>query len=306
MKNKTYILWSFAVILAALFWSLDWTLIRPQFYHFPALNIVFLEHLLWALVLSPFLFLWFKKLKGLDKKTIFSLIWVCIFWGLIWTLCITEAFFSAFRWDSSISVIVILQKLQPVFALFLASIILKEKLSKRFYIFAAIAIISAYIIAFPDLKIDVSNGIWNMPAFYALLAAFSFWSSTVFWKDLVSKLWFKLSTALRFTITSILAFFVLLIFGNITTISQLGAIHRWLLVIIVFTSWAMAMFLYYYWLKRIPASKATIFELAWPLSAIFFDFIFNQKMLTFTQIIFSTILLFSFFIIIAEKNKNKD
>lgn len=304
MKNKAYILWSFAVILAALFWSLDWTLIRPKFYQFPALNIVFLEHFLWALVLSPFLFLWYKKLKKLDKKTVFSLIWVCVFWGLIWTLCITEAFFSAFRWDSSISVIVILQKLQAFFALFLASIILKEKLSKKFYIFAFIAIFSAYIIAFPDLKIDISNWVFNMPAFYALLAAFSFWSSTVFWKDLVDKLWFKLSTSLRFTITSILAFFAIIFFWRISTISQLQALHWSLLILIVFTSWAMAMFLYYYWLKRIPASKATIFELAWPLSAIFFDYIFNWKLLSLTQLIFSWILIYCFFVIIKEKNKN--
>jgi drug/metabolite transporter (DMT)-like permease len=74
----------------------------------------------------------------------------------------------------------------------------------------------------------------------------------------------------------------------------------------VFTSWAGALFLYYFWLKKVPASAATIFELAWPLSAIYFDYIFNWKIMNLTQILFSLVLLFSFFMIILErKSKNE-
>jgi drug/metabolite transporter (DMT)-like permease len=303
-KKYIYLLWSLSVIFAATLWSLDWILIRPQFYQFPAINIVFLEHFLWALILSPFIFTWFKKIKKINKKVFFSLLWVCLFGWLIWTLSITEAFFAAFRWESSLSIIVILQKIQPLFALSLAAIVLKEKLSKRFYLFAFLSIISVYFIVFPDIKTNFSDiNIFNLPAFYALIAAFSFWSSTVFWKDIVDNLWFKLATSLRFLITSLLAFWVLISFWDIFSISKLGLIHWELLGVIVFTSWAFALFLYYYWLKKIKASSATIFELAWPLSAIIFDYVFNGKFLTPIQFIASWVLIVCFFMIIWEWKK---
>jgi FAD synthase len=62
------------------------------------------------------------------------------------------------------------------------------------------------------------------------------------------------------------------------------------LAIIVFTSGAAAMYLYYYGLKKIPASLATLCELAWPFSAIIFDYFFNHNILSTTQIIGATLL----------------
>ena len=303
-KNFNFIIWALSIIIAATLWSLDWTLIRPQFYQFSPLNLVFIEHFLGAILFSPFLYFWFKKIKNISKKDLISLFWVSIFWWLIWGLAITEAFFSAFRWEVTISTIIILQKLQPIFALFLASILIKEKLSKRFYFWAFIAILSAYFIAFWSLWKDLLDiDILNLPAFYALIAAFAFWSSTVFWKRLVDDLWFKLTTSLRFLMTSILAFIVLIIFWDLSVFWNFEIKHWELLSVIVFTSWAWALFLYYFWLKKVSASSATIFELAWPLSAIFFDYIFNHKIMNTTQIIFSLILIFSFFMIITEKKK---
>lgn len=303
-KTTSFLIWALSIITAATLWSLDWTLIRPKFYQFSPINIVFLEHLLWAILLSPFLFFWYKKIKQMNRKDILSLLWVCLFWWLIWTLAVTEAFFSAFRWEATISTIIVLQKLQPFFALFLASLVLNEKLSKKFYLWASIAIISAYFIAFWSIWKDIFNvNLLNIPAFYAIIAAFAFGSSTVFWKTLVDDLWFKLASSLRFTLTTILAFITLLIFWSFADFWNLEIIHWQLLWIIVFTSGAWALFLYYYWLKKVSASASTIFELAWPLSAIFFDYIFHDNIMNSTQIIFSIILIFSFFMIIKEKKK---
>jgi drug/metabolite transporter (DMT)-like permease len=301
-KNINYIVWSLAIIIAAILWSLDWTLIRPQFYSLSPIIVVFLEHFLGAIALSPFIFLGYKKLKIMKKKDFISLFWVCLFWWLIWTLAITEAFFSAYRWETTVSTIIILQKLQPVFALFLASIVLKEKLDKNFYFWAILSIVSAYFIAFWSLWSNILNvNFLSLPAVYALIAAFAFGSSTVFWKNLVDDLWFELTTFLRFAFTSLLAFITFLTFGSFWDFSSLTTFHYELLALIVFTSWAWALFLYYFWLKKISASAATIFELAWPLSAIFFDYYFNWNVLTPIQIIFSLILLLSFFMIVTKR-----
>jgi drug/metabolite transporter (DMT)-like permease len=302
--RKNFILGFSAIIFAATLWSLDGTIIRPNLYEFPTLNIVMIEHIFWAILLSPFLFLGWEKIKSISKKTLLSLLWVSLFWGLLGTLMITEAYFASFRGETSFSTVIILQKLQPVFALSLAAIFLKERLSLRFYIFAAIAVFSGYMIAYGSLWTEIWNiNVSSNAAIFAILAAFAFWSSTVFWKNLVSDLWFRLSTALRFSLTAFLAAIAVFLFWDIFSISNFTTFHWQLFVFIAFSSWAVALFLYYYGLKKVTASNATIFELAWPLTWIFFDWYFNANVLSITQIIFLIVLLISFFMIVSDKKR---
>jgi len=305
-RNNSFILGWLAIIVAACLWSLDGTIIRPNFYEFPAINIVFIEHLFWALLLSPFLLWGWKKIKNISKSSLWSLIWVSVFWGLLGTLLITEAYFAAFRGETTLSTVIILQKLQPVFAISLAALLLKEKLSLRFCIFAVLAIFSWYMIAYGTLWNSIFDiSLSNNAALYAFLAAFAFGSSTVLWKNLVSDLGFRISTALRFICTTFLAGIAILLFGDIASLWNFTSFHFGLFILIAFSSWAGALTLYYYGLKKITASKATIFELAWPLSGIFFDWYFNGNILNVTQIIFSLVLLVCFFVIISEK-KDQD
>jgi drug/metabolite transporter (DMT)-like permease len=304
--RKDFLLWALAIIFAATLWSLDGTIIRPNLYELPALNIVFIEHLFGAILLSPFIYLWWERVKNISKKTALSLLWVSLFWWLLGTLMITEAYFAAFRGETTLSTVIILQKLQPVFALSLAAILLKEKLSARFYFWAVIAIFSAYMIAYGALWSEIWNiNIVNNAAFYAFLAAFAFGSSTVFWKNLVSDLGFRISTALRFFLTAFLSALAVFIFWDMISISNFTAFHWQLFALITFTSWAVALFLYYFWLKKVAASNATIFELSWPLTWVFFDWYFNGNILNSTQILFSSILLLSFFMIISERKSHQ-
>lgn len=302
--SKNFFLWALAIITAATLWSLDGTLIRPNFYQFPAVNIVFLEHFFGAVLLSPFIFWGWKRIKNMSKKAVWSVLWVSIFGWFIGTLMITEAYFAAFRGETTFSTVIILQKLQPFFAIFLAAILLKERPSKWFYWWAIIAIFSGYMIAFGALGTSMfSLNLSNNPAVYAFLAAFAFWSSTVFGKNLVGELWFRVSAALRFTVTAIISGIAIFFLSDYGVIGSLSNFHWQLLVFITCTSGAGALFLYYFGLKKVTASSATIFELAWPLSGIFFDWYFNGNILNSTQIIFSIMLLVSFFMII-EEHKN--
>lgn len=302
--NKSFMIWAIAIIIAAIAWSLDGTLIRPNFYSFPALNIVFLEHLFWAIILSPFLFWWWPKIQNMSQNTVMSILWVSFFWWLLGTLMITKAYFAAFAGETTLSTVIILQKLQPFFAILLAWIFLKEKLTKSFCLWAWIAVLSWYMIAFETLWRGVlSLDIISNASFYAVLAAFAFGSSTVFWKSLVSELWFRLSTALRFTWTAIMACIAIILFWDFLSITHLEMMHWQLLVLVVFTSGAAAIFLYYYWLRKVTASSATIFELAYPLSGIFFDWYFNGNILSPVQWVFSWILMLSFFMIIKNQKQ---
>jgi drug/metabolite transporter (DMT)-like permease len=218
---------------------------------------------------------------------------------------ITKAYFAAFAWETTLSTVIILQKLQPVFAIGLAALILKERLSRHFYFWAAIAIVSGYMIAFESMWRDfLSLEFFKSPSFYALLAAFAYGSSTVFGKNLVTELGFRISTALRFIMTAVLSFWVLLIFWDILSLWNFEMDQWKLFGIIVFSSWAVALFVYYFGLRRVHASSASIFELAYPLTWIFFDWYFNGSILSLTQIIFSLVLIVSFFMIIRENRES--
>jgi drug/metabolite transporter (DMT)-like permease len=84
----------------------------------------------------------------LSKTDRLAIIGVSVLGGLIGTVFITKAFFAAFGGTVTLATVVLIQKLQPVFALILARILLKEKLPSRFYVWAIIAIGAAYVIAF--------------------------------------------------------------------------------------------------------------------------------------------------------------
>jgi hypothetical protein len=96
-----------------------------------------------------------------------------------------------------------------------------------------------------------------------------------------------------------------LITGDLFKINTVGAIYWEYLVLIVFTSGAAAMFIYYYGLKRVTASASTILELFWPFSAVILDYFINHNVLNLTQIIAALFLVLAFFKIVARETAPK-
>jgi drug/metabolite transporter (DMT)-like permease len=297
--DKRILIGSGAIMLSALFWSLDGIFLRPKFYILPASLVVFLEHALGFIILSPFLFLNWYKVKKLSKKSWLAILWVCVFGGLLGTLMITKAFFAAMGGATNFSTVIILQKLQPIFALIMARLILKEKLSSRFYFWAMIGIVSGYFLAFGHVNIFEVEWMHNA-ALFALIAAFAFGSSTVFGKRIVNHLDFRVTAALRFGITAVLSLLLIIFTGSIVNLNNVTSIQWFYLLIIVFTSGAGAMFFYYFGLKRVSASTATICELFWPFSAVILDYVLNKNVLNSVQIISAFALLIAFYFVIRE------
>jgi len=302
--DKQWIFGALAIMLAALLWSLDGVFIRPKFYVLPAALVVFLEHALGFLVLSPFIFLSRSKIKLLKRKEWLAIGWVCFFGGALGTIMITKAFFAAMGGSVTFATVVLLQKLQPVFALIMARLILGERLKRSFYIWALVAIVAAYFLAFGKTGLHLGEiNLLHNAAFYSVIAAFAFGSSTVFGKRIVNHLDFKPAAALRFGITGLLVLIYAMLTGDLFKISAVGARHWEYLILIVFTSGAAAMFIYYYGLKRVTASASTILELFWPFSAVILDYLINRNILSPVQIVASLVLLLAFLkIVLGEKS----
>ena len=69
---------------------------------------------------------------------------------------------------------------------------------------------------------------------------------------------------------------------------------------IVFSSGAVALVIYYYGLERLPASHTTIYELAWPLSAVTLDWAVRGQFLSISQLVGALMLLTSMVILSKE------
>jgi len=299
LKNKTFI-GALAVVVAALFWSLDAIFLRPRLASVSATLVVFLEHSLGFIILIPFLFIYKSELKKITKKQWLTIFWVALFGGALGTTFFTKALFLTGFVD--VSVVVLLQKFQPIFAILLSAIILRERFPSKFYIYATLALVGGYFVTFKDPTSINFGSATVMMVVFSLLAAFAWGSSTTFGKYSLKNINYGLLSALRFGFTVII-----MLIPAMSYFSTLPSIQPsvWkTLVIIVFTSGAAAMYLYYYGLKKIPASLATLCELAWPFSAIFFDYFFNHNILSTTQI-FGAILLFVAVTLATRLNKTK-
>ena len=287
-----------AVVFAALLWSADGFL-RQELYSISSFLVVTLEHAFGALLFLPFLIKTWPEIKKLGQRGWISVLWISICGGILGTYFYTKALSYVDYID--LSVVVLLQKLQPIFAISLAAIILKEKLTQRFIGLALLAMLGAYLVTFGTTSIADWDDKTLIAALLATLAAFSWGSSTVLGKHALNRLPFTAVTALRLSLTAVGALIIFTVTSDGFGTLELTT-HQWRnLVIIVMSTGAVALFIYYFGLKHMQASHATVYELTWPLSAVFLDWIIRGHMLGFAQIIGAILLLGSMILLTREE-----
>lgn len=290
------------VIIAASLWGVDGIVLRPALYSLPVPLVVFVESTIVAILLSPYFIKQIPSLKTLHKKDWLAFFLVAMLGGAIGTMAITKALFYVNF--VNLSVVILLQKLQPVFAITLAAIFLKESLSKKFFLWSALAIIGAYFMTFGTRLPDFATGDkTTIAAMFALIAALSFSSSTVLSKRALRNVSFEMGTYLRFVFSSIIMFVIAGTTGDIASISDISVKQIIIFLIIAFTTGGAAIFLYYYGLKRISASVAAICELAFPLTAVLLEYFIRGNILDVVQWMGAGVLLLSILKVSLSQNQ---
>jgi len=303
-KNKFTNKGSLFVAIAAILWSFDGVL-RRGLYTLPPTIVVFFEHLLGAVILLFAVKKWLPEVKTLDKKGWIAISAVALFSGALGTIFYTAALGQINY--IQFSVVVLLQQLQPIWAVSAAILLLKEHVSKRFYIWAGVALVGAYIVAFRDLEVNIQEGMGTIIAAFLALGAGLMWgTSTAISKYVLLKLSFLAATALRFILTSMFSLIIVLVLGQTSQLTTVTPDQWQSLLLITFTTGMVSLLIYYYGLKRIPAHVSTIIELLFPLSAIVIDYVYFQNPLSTTQIIGSIILLFAIYNVVKLKNETKN
>ncbi|MEJ2193994.1 MAG: DMT family transporter [Ignavibacteriaceae bacterium] len=282
----------FFVIVAASLWALDGIVLRPSLYTLPVTLVVFVESTIVAILLTPFMIKYISKVKELSRADILAFIGVAIAGGAIGTMAITKALFYVNY--VNLSIVILIQKLQPVFAITLAAIFLKEKLPNIFFVWGGLAITGAYFMTFgfnlPNLE---TGDKITLAAIFSLIAALGFGSSTVLSKRALKDTSFELGTYLRFAISSIIMLIIVISSDTLSSITLITTNQIYIFFLIAFTTGGPAIFLYYFGLKRISASVASICELAFPLTAVILEFVLRSNILGPVQWIGAVILFLS-------------
>lgn len=286
-KQRAATIGAIAISLSAILWGLDGVVLTPRLLaengtHLNTVYVVFVIHAFPFALMSIFLNKEFSKLKYFTHQDIINFLLVAVAGGAMGTVFIVKALFTVGFQD--LTIVALLQKLQPVFGIALAAIILKEKMSKMYGLWAFVAIAAGYFLTFglsaPNLNTGSST---TLAAFYALLAALAFSSSTVLSKKVLNKFNFTTATFYRYFFTTLILLVYVLVSGVWRQVS-ITPTNTWLLFgVIGLTTGSGAIFLYYYGLRHVKAMVSTICELLFPISVIVFDYLVNKNRLDIVQ-----------------------
>ncbi len=280
------------ILCAALLWAFD-GLLRRSLFSLPPSTIVFYEHLIGLIIIAPIAYPLFKKEK-IDAQTWKALWVISLLSGVLGTLFFTAALVKVNF--ISISVVFLLQKLQPIFAVSVAAVVLREKISPKYVAWAALAFVAAYFVTFKNGVVDLATGSATVTAaLLALGAAFAWGSSTAFSRFSVLRISHTLAVGMRFLLTVPLAFIAMLILGDTPALTAVTPDQVLRLVIIACSTGMAALWIYYKGLQRTEVKVATILEFAFPITAIILDYFFYHTVFAPSQYVAMLVLFFAMY-----------
>jgi drug/metabolite transporter (DMT)-like permease len=296
---------TFFIIIACLFWGLD-TLIRYPLVErgFNPISIVFYEHIILTCIFSLGVIGSIKRIGELKVSDIFGFLII----GGVGSALATVAFTESFQYLNP-SLVILLQKFQPIVAILLAAIVLKEEVQKQFIIWALVCMVGGLLISSPDIERFYSLMVSDFSKVtsdgavqgYALvgISVLGWGAATVFGKKLsLAGFETKQIMAGRF----LMGLLVLIPFVQFNRNLILPEGEDYLrIAVMVLISGALAMWFYYQGLKRLSAKTTAIAEMFFPFFAIIVNWFFLGKQLTDLQLLGGGILIFGNLVIQLKK-----
>ncbi|MBK1784866.1 EamA family transporter [Prauserella sp. ASG 168] len=259
--------------MAAALWGTDGLLRLPLAEDLPAGTVVFWEHVIVAAVLLPFLPSALAALRRCGPREWLA---VLVIGGGSSALA-TALFTAAFQLGDPITPLV-LQKLQPVFAVLAAWVVLGERTRAAYLFFAVPALLGAWLLAFRDpFAVEIAAA---RAALLAVGAAALWAAGTVLGRFVSGRLSSRDVTTLRFSVGLPFAAIIVAVQGETYTVSWDNALGLGLLA---FVPGLLALSLYYVGLRSTPAARATLAELAFPVTAAIIGVSFLDSTLSVTQ-----------------------
>lgn len=309
MKNKTP-LGIFLVIMACLCWALD------AYYRYPLMKnnlkaewLVFAEHSFLILIF------FYPIMSGLINliQNATSGIWISFLMIGALGSALATVFFSKAMFLLNPSIVIVLQKLQPIVALLLAKILLKEKLPWHFLLVALLAIIGVVLLTYNDfVQIDF-NSISNdsnhiiYGYLFAFLSVIGWASATIFAKKIFNQTAHYLGVYQVLGVRYFLGWLALLVYLEFFEGSEWDPIynvlqpHVFSIFMMVMISAVIGMSFYYQGMKILRSRIIVIAELWYPFLAILINLWLLKIHLDWVQILGASILVMATYLVQIKK-----
>jgi drug/metabolite transporter (DMT)-like permease len=261
------------VALAAALWGTDALLRAPLAGALPASTIVFWEHVIIVVVLVPLLPAALRAFRAASHRDRAALVVI----GAGASAVATALFTEAFRFGDPVTPVV-LQKLQPLIAVAVAALLLGERVRSGYWLFAVPTLAGAWFMAFRD---PFSAAPQAVTAALLAVGAAALWAlGTVLGRLVGPRIAPRDVTVLRFAIGLPASAVVLAVDGGplAVTPAQLGP-----LVLLALIPGLLGLALYYVGLRTTPAARATLAEMAFPVTAVLIGVAFLGAQPAWTQ-----------------------
>ena len=275
------------VVFGSALWGTDALFRRPLTGTLSPLTIVLLEHAILALVLFPVLVSCRRELAGLTGRDYAVLAFI----ALGGSVAATSLFTYAMKYGNP-SVVILLQKTQPLFTVLLARFALGERPARTFWLWFAAALGGAYLTSNLDLRQDLRLGPGHPLIIVSALGAAALWgSATVCGRHMVARVSIQFLTALRVALALpvLLVLFLLQPAAQRTMPSGPASIGN--LAAMALIAGLAALLLYYKGLQATSASVASVCELAFPLTAVALNWLVLDVRLSAVQFLGSVVLI---------------
>jgi drug/metabolite transporter, DME family len=265
------------VACGAAMWGLDGLLRVPLATALAPATVVLWEHLIAVVLCLPFVPSAVRAFGRVNTTRRVAIAAIGVGASATATALFTEAFALSARDGDTITPLV-LQKLQPLFAVALAAWLIGERLRRGFAVFAVPALAGAWLLTFarPDgAQVRVAEA-----ALYALGAAALWAAGTVLGRVVGDSVGPRDLTVLRY-LWGLPAAFV------IARLTRAPLDPGWAnvggLLLLALVPGLLALVVYYVGLRNTAASRATFAELAFPVTAAVVGVVFLDTRLSATQ-----------------------
>jgi len=243
-------------------------------------NIAINSYLLIALEFLPWgilglMFLIFFRREAFRKIDKFPILLLHV---IVTSVAGSWFFIQSLKATESLGLIFVLIGLQPIFTILTSQIALREHPKNSFYAFAATTIFASMLLTLWETGFDIRSD-YFISYIFALMTAVCWGSWTVFNKIILEKNNALYAMSIRYILTSCFAVTLLLFSAWSESFQGLGTII-WdnifgLLFLILGSNLLWGIF-FYQGLRKMPASIASIFELAFPLTGFIIDFLIHD------------------------------
>lgn len=258
------------VILGAGLWATDTLFRHPLSKDLSPVTIVYFEHL-FAVVIS------LAWVLISDRKSIFPG-WKAFggsaFIGIFGSAWATVLFTLSFRYLNP-TVAILIQKIQPLIVIGISAVFLGEKPGPGFLLWGALAMVSAFFVSFPEgVDWHLLRNASTPGAFLAFLAAGLWALSTVAGKMVLKRTPVSVLSFWRFAF-GLMSLHLLSWKFDQVGIEMPFVVHEskvlGSLFFMAVIPGFLGVMLYYKGLSRVHAARATLLELAFPLSALWIN-----------------------------------